>query len=242
MSDRPILGGAPPSWLGRRVLPRTDGGFGEVRPTPPELAQRRFTLPDLLPALPGGEFASRVTTPAPASVIARSTWAESCPVEAGALSWVRVTFRGFDQRRHTGELLVRTSAVDSMVTVFRRLYAARFPLEEMRIARAKEQDAPPTGDGNNTSAFDCRPTTGGSSYSEHAYGLAIDLNPFQNPYATADLVLPELASVYLDRTWLRPGMITARGPVVRAFADIGWAWGGSWHSLKDFQHFSQNGR
>jgi hypothetical protein len=55
-------------------------------------------------------------------------------------------------------------------------------------------------------------------------------------------VLPELASSYLDRVWVRPGMITPDGPVVAAFREIGWGWGGDWASLKDFQHFSANGR
>jgi len=242
LSGRPILGGAPPGWLGTRILPRTAGGFGEVRPTPPELVQRRFTLPDHLPALPGDGFEARVDTPAPAEVISRSTWREGCPVAATDLSWLRLTFWGFDGRRHTGELLVNRSVTEEMVTVFRRLYAARYPVEEMRVTRLDELDAPPTGDGNTTGAFACRPTTGGSSYSQHAYGLAIDVNPFQNPYLKGDVVLPELASSYLDRTWVRPGMITANGPVVRAFAEVGWPWGGAWRSLRDYQHFSQNGR
>ena len=55
-------------------------------------------------------------------------------------------------------------------------------------------------------------------------------------------MLPELASTYLDRDDVRPGMITPDGVVVRAFASIGWTWGGTWSSLKDYQHFSQNGR
>ncbi len=241
-NDRPVLGGDPPSWLGERVLPRANTGFGEVRPTPPELVQRRFTLPDRLPMLPGREFASRVSTPAPAAVIARSTWQQGCPVDRSDLSWVRLTFRGFDGARHTGELLVNRSAADAMVGVFRRLYAARFPIEEMRITRRNELDAPPTGDGNNTGVFACRPTTGGSSYSQHAYGLAADVNPFQNPYLKGEVVLPELASSYLERSRVRPGMITADGPASRAFAGIGWTWGGDWQSLKDYQHFSANGR
>jgi hypothetical protein len=242
LSGRPILGGAPPRWLGKRLLPRTASGFGEVRPTPPELVQRRFTLPDQVPALPGSGFDAQVTSPAPAEVLARSTWKRGCPVTASELSWVRVSFWGFDKRRHTGELLVNRSVADDVVSVFRRLYAARYPLEEMRITRLAELDAPPTGDGNNTGAFVCRPMRGGSSYSQHAYGLAIDVNPFQNPYLKEDQVLPELASSYLDRGWIRPGVITPRGPVVRAFAAIGWAWGGAWQSLKDYQHFSSNGR
>ncbi len=241
-SGRPIAGTYPPPWLGTRVLPLAANGIGQVRTTPQVLVQRRFTLPDQLPMLPGAGFASRVTTPAPGGVIARSTWKQGCPVAATDLSWVRVTFWGFDRARHTGELLVNRSVADDLVQVFRRLYSARFPIEEMRVTRADELDAPPTGDGNNTGVFSCRPTVGATSYSQHAYGLAIDVNPFQNPYVKGDVVLPELASSYLERGWVRPGMILADGPVVRAFDEIGWTWGGTWSSLKDLQHFSQNGR
>jgi hypothetical protein len=202
---------------------------------------RRFTLPDTVAALPGTGFDAEVTSPAPTSVIARSTWKRGCPVAATDLSWVRLAFWGFDSRRHTGELLVSTSATAAIVRVFRRLYAARFPIEEMRITRLAELDAPPTGDGNNTSAFVCRSAVGTSSYSQHAYGLAVDVNPFQNPYTKGDVVLPELASSYKDRGYLRPGMITANGPAVRAFAAVGWTWGGTWQSLKDLQHFSRTG-
>ena len=238
----PALGTVRPSWLGTRVLPRRPDGFGEIQPTPPELRDRRFTLPDTVPPLPGTGFAAKVTTPAPAGVIARSTWARGCPVARGELSWVRLTFHGFDGARHTGELLVNKSAAADLVRVFRQLYAARFPLEEMRITTKPEQTAPPTGDGNDTGAFNCRPVRGATTYSQHAYGLAVDVNPFQNPYLKGDLVLPELAGAYRDRGNTRPGMILAGGPVVRAFASIGWGWGGSWHSLKDLQHFSANGR
>jgi hypothetical protein len=154
---------------------------------------------------------------------------------------VRLTFRGFDGARHTGELLVNGDAAADIVRVFRRLYAADFPIEQMRITTKAEQTAPPTGDGNDTGAFNCRPVRGQTVFSQHAYGLAVDVNPFQNPYEKGDLVLPELAGSYTDRSWVRPGMILAGGPVVRAFASIGWTWGGTWHSLKDLQHFSANG-
>jgi hypothetical protein len=245
-SGRPILGSAPPAWLGTRVLPRRPDGYGEMLPTPPQLVQRRFTLPDRLPELPGNRFAARVTTPAPAEVIARSTWAPGCPVAATDLSWLRLTFWGFDSRRHTGELLVNRAVAADVVGVFHRLYSARFPIEEMRITTKPEQTAPPTGDGNDTGSFNCRATRGATVFSQHAYGLAVDVDPFQNPYhkgaPPTGVVLPELASSYLRRNWVRPGMITPGGAVVRAFAAIGWTWGGSWRSLKDLQHFSRNGQ
>jgi hypothetical protein len=82
---------------------------------------------------------------------------------------------------------------------------------------------------------------GGTRFSAHAYGLAIDVNPFQNPYQRGDLVLPELASAYLDRTQLRPGMIVEGDVVVEAFAAIGWTWGGRWEQPSDAMHFSATG-
>ena len=102
-------------------------------------------------------------------------------------------------------------------------------------------NAPPTGDTNTTEAFACRPVRGSTAWSQHAYGLAVDVNPFQNPYHKGQVVLPELATAYLDRPPARPGMIQPGGPVVQAFTAIGWPWGGHYRSLKDYMHFSATG-
>ncbi len=126
--------------------------------------------------------------------------------------------------------------------MFARLFEAGFPIEEMSITPQEGLEAPPTGDGNDTEMFVCRPVTGGTGWSEHAYGLAIDVDPFQNPYVKGDIVLPELARAYTDRSRLLPGVITEGDAVTAAFDDIGWGWGGRWNSLKDYQHFSRSGR
>jgi hypothetical protein len=240
--QRPPMGTVPPPWLGTRALPETPEGYGEVRPTPRVMRVRRWNTPDPIPPLPGTGFRAMVADPAPGHVIERSTWRPGCPVDRTELAWVRLTYWGFDQRRHSGELLVNRTAATDLVAAFRQLYEARFPIESMGIEGLAELDAPPTGDGNGTGSFVCRPVTGGTEFSQHAYGLAVDLDPFQNPYVRGDVVLPELASAYLDRGWLRPGMVTPDGPAVRAFASVGWEWGGAWSSLKDYQHFSRNGR
>jgi hypothetical protein len=180
--------------------------------------------------------------PATEDVLARSTWSPDCPVDRSELRYVTVAFWGFDEQPRTGELLVHTDVADDIVEVFRRLHGARFPIEEMRITRPDELDAPPTGDGNNTGAFVCRPSRGSAAWSEHAYGRAVDINPFHNPYVRADLVLPELASAYADRSHMRPGMILPGDEATRGFAAIGWAWGGNWRSVKDWMHFSRDGR
>lgn len=231
-----------PDWLGTRVLPTTPQGFGEVQPTPLELQDRRFVTPDHLPPPDTKEFRADVAA-VPDDVAARSTWQAACPVSLAELRYVTLTFWGFDGRAHTGELLIHRDTAQAMVAGFRSLYESRFPIEEMRITRADELDAPPTGDGNNTESFVCRPVTGSSnaqSWSQHAYGRAVDINPFHNPYQKGSVVIPELASAYLDRGNLRPGMLTKSD--VAAFEDAGWGWGGEWSSLKDYQHLSANGR
>ncbi|WP_243033428.1 M15 family metallopeptidase, partial [Vibrio cincinnatiensis] len=79
--------------------------------------------------------------------------------------------------------LVHRTVADDVAQVFGVLYRARFPQEQVGIARGYDPDAPSTGDGNGTGSFVCRPSTGATYFSQHAYGLALDLNSFQNPYA-----------------------------------------------------------
>jgi len=95
---------------------------------------------------------------------------------------------------------------------------------------------------NNTSAFNCRTIAGSSRWSEHAFGRAIDINPVQNPYVRGASVDPPAGATFLDRASGAPGLITADGPVVAAFAKIGWRWGGAWSAGQDYQHFSASGR
>jgi hypothetical protein len=231
---------AAPSWLGTRTLSVGPNGFAAAQDTPPELRNRSIITVDDLPPPADGGFHSTIAA-VPSSVLARSTWASGCPVTVADLRYVTVSFRGFDGLAHTGELLVNARAADAMVTVFGKLFAQGYPIEQMRVASLSELNAPPTGDGNTTGAFACRPVRGQKVWSQHAYGLAVDVNPFQNPYHNGEVVLPELATSYLDRGDVRAGMILPGGPVVRAFASVGWQWGGDYRSLKDFMHFSANG-
>jgi hypothetical protein len=231
---------APPWVVGARPLPLRPDKFGEVLPTPAVLTDRMLPTADLLPPPPMGTFESTIG-PVPPDVLARSTWQAGCPVRAADLRYLTMSFVGFDGRAHTGEMLVNADVAATVVNVFRQLFAARFPIEEMRVTSPAELAAHPTGDGNNTSAFVCRPSRGETHWSAHAYGLAIDLNPFQNPYTRADLVLPELASAYLDRGWVRPGMLVAGSKPVAAFDAAGWAWGGRWTDPVDRMHFSATG-
>jgi hypothetical protein len=228
--------------LGARPLPLRPDGFGQVLPTPPGLRDRRLPTVDLLPPPPDGRFRSTVH-PIDAAIRARmgATWSPACPVPLADLRYLTVSFRGFDGRPHTGELVVNRRVAGQVVSVFARLYQAGFPIEQMRLVTTADLEAHPTGDGNNTAAFVCRAARQQRRWSAHAYGLAVDVDPFQNPYRRGDLVLPELASSYLDRGWVRPGMIRPGDVVTTAFAAIGWTWGGNWRSPTDLMHFSATG-
>ncbi len=244
--DQPTTTIAPPVTIAggveRRVLATDASGSVVVQATPFALRERSLPTTDRLDPPPDdGVFRSSVG-PLTGEPLARSTWMEGCPVERADLAYATVSFRGFDDRPHTGELIVASDHALGIIAVFEKLFDAGFPIEEMRIVEPSDLVARSDGDTNNTASFVCRPVTGGSGFSEHAYGLAIDLNPFQNPYVRETNVIPSLAGSFADRAWARPGMIEPDGIAVRAFAAMGWRWGGGWRSLKDYQHFSHNGR
>jgi hypothetical protein len=167
-----VVGGTP--------LPRRKDGFGVVRSTPAALLNRRLPTVDRLPPPTSTSFQSTISPVSP-EVLARSTWKPICPVKPEQLRHITMSFRGFDARAHTGEMLVNADVAQTVVGVFKRLYATGFPIEEMRITTEAELKMPPTGDGNNTNAFLCHQNPGQTQWSTNAYGLAIDLNPFDNP-------------------------------------------------------------
>ncbi|MCW2607546.1 MAG: hypothetical protein JWO60_2239 [Frankiales bacterium] len=233
-----------PAWVvGATPLPVGPDGFGVASGTPVVLRDRHLQQPDLLPPPAGGRWAS-VVAPVTPAVRARmgTTWSPACPVALADLRLLTVAFRGFDGRPHSGQLVVAATVADDVVEVFRRLYAAGFPIEEMRLPTTADMQAPPTGDGNLTAGYVCRAARGQTRFSSHAYGTAIDLDPFQNPSVKRGRVLPELAGAYADRTVVREGMHLPGGPAVEAFEAVGWTWGGTWTSSKDWMHFSADGR
>jgi hypothetical protein len=173
-------------------------------------------------------------------------WHPNCPVPLSQLRVLTVDHWGFDGRVHTGQLVVNANAAAPLTRVFRRLYALRFPIRHLDLADMYGRTQP--ADGDVSGGFECRqavpsPCTGGTgtgNWSEHAYGEAVDLNPLENPYVGCGATFTRASRRYLDRSRLRPGMVTPA--VVQAFRSVGWGWGGAWAgSTKDYTHFSATG-
>jgi D-alanyl-D-alanine carboxypeptidase len=185
-----------------------------------------------------------LSAPVRTELLIAKYWHMGCPVGLSDLRVLTVTHWGFDGRVHTGQLVVNKDAAPKLERVFRRLYELRFPIREMRLHVVYGPNSPADSSGS----FDCRqavpsPCTGGTgtgTWSEHAYGEAVDINPVENPYVGCGMSHDPAGRKYLNRSRLRPGMVTPA--VVAAFSAIGWGWGGSWAgSTKDYMHFSATG-
>jgi hypothetical protein len=223
---------------------------GSLAPVPRAGAEPAVRFPTNEPAVGAGANATVGSVPDSSwSRMVGYSWTAGCPVGRSQLRWVRVNFWGFDGKRSRGSLVVNASIADEAAAAFTSLYEQHF-----RIRQMKPMDSGwghnPKGPGaddyaameaDNTSAFNCRYVGGEEAskvYSKHAYGTAIDVNDFENPYVADD------GTVYPDRYWL-----TRRGPAagvfsssgsaaVRAFTSQGLRWGGLW-SNPDLQHFDR---
>jgi hypothetical protein len=207
---------------------------------------RFFALPALLLALPPWHSAIRPLAPAERAQLKTEYWHAGCPVPLSALRVLTIPYWDFDGKLQTGQLVVNRNAAAPLAKVFRGLYRMRFRIRHMRFADAYGPKSGRPRDRDISGSFECRravPSPCGSgtgNWSQHAFGLAVDLNPIENPYTGCGRTRESSSVPYLNRSKIRRGMVTPA--VVRTFASIGWGWGGSWAgSTKDYMHFSSTG-
>jgi hypothetical protein len=174
----------------------------------------------------------------------RFSWRAGCPVGPSRLRRIRLGYWGFDGAPHTGQIVVNAAVTGAVTGVFRKLYAEHFPIRRMQPVDVYRGSDARSMAADNTSGFNCRYAVapGPKSWSVHAYGEAIDVNPVENPYIEGGKVRPPAGAAFTRRASVRPGMAVKGGTLVQAFAHAGWSWGGRWTSSPDYQHFSANGR
>lgn len=168
-----------------------------------------------------------------------------CPPR-DSLVLLSLPYRDFDDRERVGKLIVAKSVASEVADAFSEIFASgAFRIAGMELVDRYDGSDDASMAANNTSAFNCRLTTNGSRLSSHALGTAIDINPVQNPYVSGDTVLPPAGDDFdemSERSDAPIGVIVEGDIVTKAFAKQGWVWGGNWTSLKDYQHFSKDGR
>jgi poly-gamma-glutamate synthesis protein (capsule biosynthesis protein) len=152
------------------------------------------------------------------------------------LAYITCTHLTFDRSVGAGELVVARAVAPRVVELLRRLYALGFPIRQLRLVDDYDANDDASMAADNSSAFNFRVVAGTDVLSQHARGLAIDINPVENPWRLPDRVLPAAGASYVDRTDVRPGMIVRPGPVVAALDELGWEWGGDWRHAFDDHH------
>jgi len=183
-----------------------------------------------------------IVEPLPEHIIAQitgSSFHPEAPFDYSHLSYLTITHVDFYGKSHTGNIIVAASIADEVLDIFREIYDYGFPIARMRLIDYYGADDYYSMADNNSVGFNFRVIAGTDRLSRHAWGMAIDINPIQNPFIRDDIILPVAGAAYVDRTDVRPGMIIPGDVVYRGFTSRGWTWGGHWRVPIDYHHFER---
>ncbi len=161
-------------------------------------------------------------------------------VDINNLSYLKITYWGFDGKEHIGEMIVNKKVAKEVIEIFKELYNKKYQIEKVKLIDEYGADDEKSMEDNNTSAFCYREVANTNILSKHALGLAIDINPLYNPYITEKNILPINAKVYTNRNIDKKYIIKKGDDLYNAFIKRGWKWGGNWKNKKDYQHFEKN--
>lgn len=172
------------------------------------------------------------------------SYVENENISLEELRYLKILHIGFDGEEHEGELIVNQAIADDILEIMQQLYQNQYPIERMVLVDEYDGDDEKSMQANNTSCFNYRTVEGSEKLSKHSYGLAIDINPFYNPcvrsYADGSTKsFPEGSDEYADRSKDFPYKIDQDDLCYRLFTEHGFRWGGTWNSLKDYQHFDK---
>lgn len=169
----------------------------------------------------------------------RSYPEEDAGISLSDLRYLKLLYYDFGGRVRRGEMVCNKAIADDLLYIFKELYKAKYPIASIRLIDDFDGDDQRSMEANNTSCFNYRTKTSGTSLSAHARGMAVDVNPLQNPYVKGEIVEPEAAREYADRTVDFPHKITDDDLCCKLFRSRGFQWGGAWNSVKDYQHFEK---
>ena len=156
------------------------------------------------------------------------------------LRYLRLSYVDFDGAPQTGEMVCNAAIAQDLCEIFEALYQARYPIRSIRLVDDFGGSDEASMLADNTSCFNYRTRTGQSRLSNHALGRAVDVNPLENPFVgRGGRVEPAGAERYADRAADFPHKIDREDLCYRLFRAHGFAWGGAWRSVRDYQHFEK---
>lgn len=162
------------------------------------------------------------------------------------LAYLNVLYNDFEGSIQTGELICNQYIALDLLEIFEELYRNGYQFEEISLIDKYGGDDTLSMEHNNTSCFNYRIVDGTNHLSKHAYGLAIDINPFYNPYVVYNkdgsgetYISPQGSEAYADRSKDFPYKIDENDLCYKLFMEHGFTWGGNWNSSKDYQHFQK---
>lgn len=171
------------------------------------------------------------------------SYKEDCPVPYDDLRYVSVLYVNFKGNVSTGEIICNKAIAQDLTEIFYELYQANYQIEQIRLVDEYNADDNLSMQDNNTSCFNYRTVAGTNRISMHGQGLAIDINPFFNPYITyrngGQQVAPAGAEAYADRSQPFAYKIDENDLCYKLFTEHGFSWGGNWNNSKDYQHFEK---
>lgn len=202
-----------------------------------------FTIVGSSNAAASGIFEKSEITDAVKLRINGLSYKADCTVPYDDLRYLRVSYVDFTGQDQVGEIICNKAIADDLLDIFRHLYAARYQIDKIKLVDEYGADDDLSCAADNTSCFNFRTVQGSSSLSKHALGLAIDINPFYNPYVTYPNgkvhITPPGSEEYADRSADFPHKIDKNDLAYKEFTSHGFTWGGSWKTLKDYQHFQK---
>jgi len=212
------------------------GTISVIAVTSTEKLSKSKSIKDSLPE----KFTSEGINDRTAKMILGKSYKQNSIIEMDELRILTITFLGFDDKPHYGKLIVNKKAASELLVIFKELYNSKFEIEKINLIDQYGADDIMSMEDNNTSCFNFRTITNGKGVSKHSLGLAIDINPVQNPYINNEKTLPHKGRDYLVRNVEKKGMIIKGGTCYRIFKKHGWIWGGDWKRPVDYQHFERS--
>ena len=185
--------------------------------------------------------------PIPDSVFLRMqgrSWPEGCAVRRADLRYLRLSHFDAEKKEHVGEMVCNKAIANDILEIFRELYRQKYPIQRIRLIDDYEAEDERSMRDNNTSCFCYRKVSGTTKLSKHATGMAVDVNTLYNPYVRTGkngrrIVEPATAVKYVDRSKSFPYKIVKGDLLYRLFIRHGFKWGGTWRTVKDWQHFEK---